>query len=454
MKHLAIFFLTGTVAGTFLSPLHPIMTLATIGVILMVSACFVRKETIRIWLLLALFGIAGAVRSSYEMQKMADRFHTQKRSAIFYHYHVLSREKSSVFHSFRQKCSILLDSFRLSAGNQTIVKAMTIGEKAALSQDTRLLYSRTGASHVLALSGMHLAIIYAILAFIMLKLALWLYHIPDLLFLKYGPKPKLKYILTHRIRESALHHLVIGVIIILIWGYVLMVGMTPSIVRSGLMLTIYGLAGMLFRQKSTLNVLSFTAFVMVLISPLSLFDVGFQMSFLAVFGIAVYYSPFHKFAMKWQKIVIKDKEYWNWRFYKTIPIKAINFALDCIALSLSAQIMVAPLVVYYFGVLSLSSLITTVVVSVTAMLIVWISFFLLFTALAVSLSSAIWLSPALDAVATIQRSVLEWQASLPCSYIDGASISFPQLSLIYLFILFVTLAVKRWLRIKKLNYRN
>ena len=59
MKHLAIFFLTGTVAGTFLSPLHPIMTLATIGVILVVSACFVRKETIRFWLLLALFGIAG-----------------------------------------------------------------------------------------------------------------------------------------------------------------------------------------------------------------------------------------------------------------------------------------------------------------------------------------------------------------------------------------------------------
>ena len=448
MKHLAVFFLTGTAVGTFIYPLHPIMTLTAIGVVLVLSACFVRREQIRIWLLLSLFAVAGAARSSYEMQNMADRFHTQRRSSIFYHYHVMSREESPVFHSLRQRCSSLLDKFMLSEDNRTIVKAMTIGEKAAISKDTRLLYSRTGASHVLALSGMHLAIVYAILSFLLMRLALWLYHVPDIMFVRYGPRPRLKYILRHRMEESTLRHLLAVMVIMLIWGYVLMVGMSPSIVRSGLMLTIYGIAGMLFRQKTTVNVLSFTAFVMVLLSPLSLFDVGFQMSFLAVLGIAVYFPAFHKFAMRWQDFVIKDDEYWKWRFYKTIPIRAINFSLDCIVLSLSAQIMVAPLVVYYFGVLSLSSLVTAVVVSLTAMLIVWISFFLLLVGTAVSVSSAIWLSPLLDAVATIQRVVLEWQSALPCSYLEGVSISFPQLVLVYLFIIFTTLAVRRSVMLK------
>ena len=137
-----------------------------------------------------------------------------------------------------------------------VMAAMALGDKSALTKELKDVYAVTGASHVLALSGLHLGIIYSLL-----------------MFLFGGRKP-----------FSILFSLfTVGCI----WAFVFLVGVSTSVVRSATMLTIYALLSLGHRDKMNVNTLAFTAIVMLMIHPLSLYDVGFQMSFMAVFAILV-----------------------------------------------------------------------------------------------------------------------------------------------------------------------
>ena len=122
---------------------------------------------------------------------------------------------------FRQKAIAALQESGLEGQEQAIVTAMALGDKSALTKELRETYSVSGASHVLALSGMHLGIIYFLLSFI---------------FVRRGWR-------------------VAGQMITLpvIWLFVLMVGLTPSVVRAATMLTVYGLVALLRRKSSSLN---------------------------------------------------------------------------------------------------------------------------------------------------------------------------------------------------------
>ena len=136
-----------------------------------------------------------------------------------------------------------------------VVAAMALGDKSALTQELREVYSVTGASHVLALSGLHLGIIYMLLTFL------------------FGGKKLFTFSLFHLFT------------LICIWAFVFLVGMPVSVVRSATMLTAYALLSLGYRDRMSVNTLAFTALLVLLVSPLSLFDIGFQMSYMAVFAI-------------------------------------------------------------------------------------------------------------------------------------------------------------------------
>lgn len=140
-----------------------------------------------------------------------------------------------------------------------VVAAMTLGEKGALSQALKDDYSMSGGSHVLALSGLHLSVIYALLTFCFMS----------------GRRRRLWVSQT--------------LIVVAIWMYVLLVGLMPSVVRSATMLTLYSLCLVLGRQGVTLSNLACAAIVMLVVNPQTLWDVGFQMSFMAVAAIVVGY---------------------------------------------------------------------------------------------------------------------------------------------------------------------
>ena len=150
----------------------------------------------------------------------------------------------------------------LSGQTAAVAIAMTLGDKQHISEEVKDDYSISGASHVLALSGLHLSIIYAIFLFgfnlckgIPYISTLVRYHLSDLL------------------------------VLLLIWLYALLVDFSPSVVRSATMITVYSMVGLLNRDKFSLNTLALTAIILLAARPQNLWDVGFQMSFMAMLAL-------------------------------------------------------------------------------------------------------------------------------------------------------------------------
>ncbi len=229
---------------------------------------------------------------------------------------------------FLQQREQLLQRFNdsgLDGDAYAVVAAMSLGDKSALSRDVKRAYSVSGASHVLALSGLHLGIIYMLLS----------------LFLP-------------RRRWPALSQLLM---ILVVWAFVLLVGMPVSAVRSAVMLTIYGVLSIGRRNKMSVNVLAFTAFLMLMWNPAWLFDVGFQMSFMAVWAILLFVPLFTS--------VFSDQ------YYMEHPWIAKVWGM--VAVSLAAQLGVAPLIAYYFGQFSICFLFTNFLVVPAAFIILCLS---------------------------------------------------------------------------------
>ena len=254
-----------------------------------------------------------------------------------------------------------LQSSGLSDDQYAVVAAMALGDKSALTHELKDTYSKTGASHILALSGLHLGIIYALLSMLVV-----------------GRRWQM-------ITQVA--------IILSIWAFVFLVGMSASVVRSAIMLTVYALLAIGHRHKMSVNTLAFTAIIMLLISPQALFDVGFQMSFMAVFSILLFvplfYRPFSAEYLMTHRIVK-----WAW---------------GMIAVSVAAQIGVAPLIAYYFGRFSCYFLLTNFIVIPAATLILYLSLgTLLIPSIGIILTSIVGLlNSALAYMATIPGATIE-----------------------------------------------
>jgi competence protein ComEC len=267
-----------------------------------------------------------------------------------------------------------------------VVAAMALGDKSALTHELRDTYSVSGASHVLALSGLHLGIIYCML---------WL-------------------LLPHR-RWPAVSQ---AIILIVMWLYVLLVGMPVSVVRSAVMLTVYGLLSISHRNKMSVNALAFTAIVMLMWNPEWLFDIGFQLSFMAVLAILLFVPVFEDvFSAKYLQ-----------------EHRLIRYVWGLVAVSVSAQIGVAPLLAYYFGRLSTYFLLTNFIVLPAAYIILGFSLIvLLFPSLAYIL---LYIVDTLNAV-------LFRITAIPGSSIDGFHPNVLQVVLTYVIIFCTYLLIER-----------
>lgn len=342
-----------------------------------------------------------------------------------------------------------------------VAVAMTLGDKAGLDKDVKKTYSNSGASHVLALSGMHLAIIFSILAFMLVKVPLLVYCLPEMCLqrlLHYNKKRKkpvfrprwLSGVLImwfrYQIPVIWLKVLLVLMLLIVVWGYVVLVGMSSSVMRAGVMLSICTSAHLLWRRVPLLHSLMLAALVMLLLSPLTLFDVGFQMSFLAVLGIAVLYQPLTSLLMPRS---IRSMELISFGEYHSVKEFLYLFLgkrlVQLIALTISAQIMVMPLVAHYFHQLPCYGVLTSLVVAVTAFLIIWVGILLLIMLLfvpstATSLCDRIMVSGAscvaslLSLCVDVQNALLEMIADLPGAVVPDMQVSFPQMILIYVII--------------------
>ncbi len=278
----------------------------------------------------------------------------------------------------------LLDNFKklgIDGQDYAVLAAMTLGERVSMSDDMTDDYSVSGALHILSLSGMHLGIIYAMLL---------------LLFFK---------------RRSSV--IVQVFIVTAVWAYVFIAGLPVSAVRSAVMLSVCSFVNLLNRDKISLNVLAVAAFSVLVVNPLNLYDVGFQMSFMSVMFIIVFYPVFY-YAMP-QRIR---------------NIRVVNYIWQMTAVSLSAQLGVAPLVALYFGRFSCYFLLANfAVIPLSAVILYGVAFIMLF-------AWQPWLQGTLSAIVVkaveLMNASVSFVASLPGASIDGINTNSVQVLMLYI----------------------
>ena len=307
------------------------------------------------------------VRQWVQKQKEPDANTMVGRSRLFF-----LKQREKLLERYRQQ--------GLEDDAYALVAAMTLGDKTAIDKDLRQTYNISGAAHVLALSGLHMGIIYAALT-----------------LLTFGRR--------RRVVTQAL-------IVIVLWAFVFLVGMPASAVRAAAMLSLYALLTLGYREKASINALAFTALVMLSISPYTLFDVGFQMSFLAVLSILVWTPVLND----WVSPTLQRR--WP----------PLRWAWGLTAVTLAAQFGVAPLIAYYFGRISTYFLLSSFVAIPAVTVIVWL-------ALATLLVPG--LTPVLTAVTNGLNACLDAISRLPGANIEGLRPTLLQVCLTYVLILCV-----------------
>lgn len=300
----------------------------------------------------------------------------------------LSVYQRTVLAALQLRQKLIKKGIRLEQDGQdeAVIEAMALGEESGISKSTTEAYSISGASHILSLSGLHLGIIYGILAFFLGGRNRWWNQV---------------------------------LILLAIWSFVVLVGSGPSVVRSAMMISIYALVSLLNRDKFSLNSWALALFVMLMTNPLFLFDIGFEMSFLAVWGILLGIRLFPlPPETRTKRALVRKVTVWGWGFLIT---------------SLSAQFWTFPLVIYYFGRFSCYFLLTNLVVIPVSTALLYL------VAGGFALSLWDWAADSLFRIADMMAGLLNrtvaWVASLPGSSIEGLSIDNAQLVLIYIVIM-------------------
>ena len=266
-----------------------------------------------------------------------------------------------------------------------VIAAMTLGEKNSISPTIKDTYSKVGAAHILALSGLHLMIIYSIISMLV---GWW-----------------------HRWRTAT------QVITVLsIWGFALLTGLSTSVTRSACMISIYALLSLGSRERMSVNTLAFTAIIMLIITPNAMYDMGFQLSFLAVLGIVLYHPLINGIIPPH----IQQSHRWLSIIWGTTTV------------SIAAQIGTAPLIVYYFGRFCTWFLLSNYIVIPMATIILYLALFcIVFYWWPWAINYA---TSALSFIATTMNLLLAGISKLPLCSIEGIHISTLQLFLLYIII--------------------
>jgi competence protein ComEC len=236
-------------------------------------------------------GISGTgyVASGYWQQAGHDDTRTWSQRARDYRAHIVEIYRKLGF----------------SGDNLGVLSALTVGHKEELSEEIRNTYAVTGVAHVLALSGLHIGILYALCLIVVGK----------------GRR--------RRILGTLLFVLPV------LWAFALLTGLSASVVRSVIMFSLLALSHLSpDRRPYTLNILLATAFFMLLFRPLWLFDVGFQLSFVAVASIHFIQPRLYRLLPQ------SGTRLLQWR--------AFSYFFGLFTVAIAAQAGTAPLISFYF----------------------------------------------------------------------------------------------------------
>ena len=307
--------------------------------------------------------------------------------------------------SLQERLYRRLESAGVSGDELAIVGALTLGYKEDLDPEVKHRFQSSGAAHVLAVSGLHTGIIYGLI--------LWLLTI--------GGRFKPRY--ENRWGRCGISALIIGAM----WFYAWLTGMTPSVVRAVLMVSIVEIGRMSYRNAISINTIAGAAVLILLVRPTDLWSVSFQLSFAATAAIVLV-------ARRIERVFHSQ----DWRH--TFKGKLAHWFMGTIIVSIAAQLGTLPVTMYNFGQVSTYFLLTNLIVLPLATLLVP------FGLMSIVLGGS-WLGMLIGKItwclAWVMNESVGWIERLPGStvsaHIDGLLIG-----LYYgLFLLFYVLVIKK-----------
>jgi competence protein ComEC len=288
-------------------------------------------------------------------------------------------------HAFdcRDKVLSLYRDFGFRADNYAVLSALTVGYKDELSESIRESFSVSGASHVLALSGLHIGFLYVFLFFLLKR-------IPG--------------------SSTGIRIFRVTTIVILLWGFAFLTGLSPSVVRSVIMFSLIGLSQFFTGRAISLNTLFVAGMGMLIYNPSWLYDVGFQLSFTAVIAI----------------LLIQP---WLYERF-TVRNRFLDKLWGLATVSIAAQIGTAPLVLLYFSRFSVHFLLTNILVVPLVTIIIYAAIAMLL--LAVIPVAGQLAAYGLDFLLDVLNVVVRGVERLPFASIDHVWVYRVEVLLVYL----------------------
>ncbi|WP_340064614.1 ComEC/Rec2 family competence protein [Ascidiimonas aurantiaca] len=271
-----------------------------------------------------------------------------------------ARSLLSVAEGIRRKIQQSLQDAGFTGNTKAVISALLLGERTFISRDLYENYAAAGAIHILAVSGLHVGIVLLMLN----------YALTPLLLLKNGQMYRLL------------------ITLVLLWFFALIAGLSPSVVRAVTMFSFVAFAMNRKKLTNTANILTVSMFFLLLINPFFLFDVGFQLSYAAVFSI-----------LGIQPLIVKV-----WK----PKIRFIKYFWQLLTVTIAAQLGLLPLSLYYFhqfpGLFFVSNLLIVPVLGVV------LSIGILVIILSVSNAMPYWLTQAYSGLIQYINYVVEWIA--------------------------------------------
>jgi competence protein ComEC len=274
-----------------------------------------------------------------------------------------------------------LTRFNITGREHAVAGALLLGFRGGLDQDMRNSYAASGAMHILAVSGLHVGILYVLLIWILGLFKRYRFFLPARLI----------------------------IVLLVLWAYALITGLSPSVTRSATMFSFLILARSSRRNTNIYNTLAASAIIQLIADPFALFLAGFQLSYLAVAGIA-FYQP-HFYSLNRLKNCFARK----------------IWAL--ITVSFSAQLLIFPLIIFYFNQFPSYFLFTNLLAIPLATIILYsgLTFFVISGVPVLSSGIAFLLDYALLALNLITETI----SKIPYSQFSGIVISFPVMAILY-----------------------
>ncbi len=291
----------------------------------------------------------------------------------------------------RNKLLKILFKYGVKDKEYQIASAIILGYKNGLSSEIKQSYAASGAMHILAVSGLHVGIIYLVFS----------------------------YLLRALIRTKKFQWINTLLLILIIWFYAIITGLSPSIQRAAIMFSFIIIGYSLKRPVNIYNSIFLSAFLLLLINPYIITEIGFQLSYLAVLGIVTLYPKIYGL--------------WPMKLYLFDKIWAL------VSVSVSAQIATLPVTLYYFHQFPIFFILTNVIVVplVTIILYLGIALFMFsfWPWLALSLGAS--LSFIIKLLNTIVINVESFRFSI----IENIYFTKPHIILFYAFIIFTFLFI-------------